>query len=168
MTDAIDDLLAKDCLVLGCGNPLFGDDGFGPAVVDYLHACCEIPAHVSCLDVGTAISGLLFDLLLSDRKPRRLVLVDAIDLQGKQPGEIFEVDLDDFPQAKLTDFTPHQFPTVNMLQEIRDLTPIELHLLAVQVGHLPDEVQPGLSPPVAAAVPLMCQRILETLTRSSS
>ncbi len=89
MTDAIDDLLAKDCLVLGCGNPLFGDDGFGPAVVDHLHACCEIPVHVGCLDVGTAISGLLFDLLLSDRKPRRLVLVDAIDLQGKQPGEIF-------------------------------------------------------------------------------
>jgi coenzyme F420 hydrogenase subunit delta len=162
------DLFQKECLVLGCGNPLLGDDGFGPAVIDHLHAHCQIPDHTACIDVGTAISGLLFDILLSDRKPRRMILVDAIDMQGKQPGEILEIDIDAFPQAKITDFTPHQFPTVNMLKEIRDFTAIDLHVLAVQIEHIPDEVQPGLSPSVTAAIPLMCQRILEIAGRSSS
>jgi hydrogenase maturation protease len=31
-------LFEYDCLVLGCGNPLIGDDGFGPAVIQQLHA----------------------------------------------------------------------------------------------------------------------------------
>lgn len=166
--DVNHDDFTKDGLVLGCGNPLLGDDGFGPAVVEHLHACGEIPEHLACIDVGTAIAGLLFDLLLAERKPRRVIVVDAIDLRGKRPGEIFEIDIDDFPQAKITDFTPHQFPTVNLLRELRDFTAIDLRLLAVQIGRIPDEVRPGLSPDVAAAVPLMCRRILQILAGSST
>ncbi len=29
-------LLQKKILVFGCGNPLMGDDGFGPAVIEHI------------------------------------------------------------------------------------------------------------------------------------
>lgn len=163
----IEEIFQKECLVLGCGNPLLGDDGFGPAVIDYLHANFEIPEFMACIDVGTSISGLLFDLLLWETKPSRIILVDAIDRPGRQPGEVFEIQVDDFPPAKTTDFSPHQFPTVNMLQEIRDFTSIDLTILAVQIGHIPDEVQPGLTRPVADAIPHMCRLIFHIATGGS-
>ena len=34
----IEDILKKPILILGCGNILFGDDGFGPAVIEHLEA----------------------------------------------------------------------------------------------------------------------------------
>ena len=35
--------LEKPILIFGCGNVLFGDDGFGPAVTDALMANYDIP-----------------------------------------------------------------------------------------------------------------------------
>ncbi len=43
--------------VLGCGNPLFGDDGFGPAFIDYfnLHFKHRVGPNVEVIDMGTAV-----------------------------------------------------------------------------------------------------------------
>lgn len=72
------------------------------------------------------------------------------------------MQIDDFSPAKTANFLPHQFPSVNMLREIRDFTDIDLRILAVQIDHIPDEVHPGLSPAVAAAVLPMCRLIMKT------
>ena len=48
-------LFEYDCLVLGCGNPLIGDDGFGPAVIQQLEEAYAIPESVACIDVGTSV-----------------------------------------------------------------------------------------------------------------
>src|SRR5438552_3593102 len=93
----------KPTLVLGCGNILFGDDGFGCAVVDYLEAHYRIPEAVCLLDVGTGVRKLLFTLCLSSVRPERLLILDAIDA-GRSPGEIFEIDPGDIPAVKLDDF----------------------------------------------------------------
>ena len=45
--DAIPDFCSKPALILGCGNVLFGDDGFGCALAEYLETRFEIGrAHV--------------------------------------------------------------------------------------------------------------------------
>ena len=56
----------KSVVVFGCGNILYGDDGFGPAVIKHLQENYPLPADVLVLDVGTSIRDILFDLVLSD------------------------------------------------------------------------------------------------------
>lgn len=42
-----------DVRILGLGNVLMGDDGFGPFVVEALAATYELPTNVSLVDLGT-------------------------------------------------------------------------------------------------------------------
>jgi len=146
------DFCSKPTLVLGCGNVLFGDDGFGCAVVDYVDANYEVPEAVCLLDVGTGVRKLLFTLCLSPVRPQRLIILDAIDA-GRNPGEVFEIDPAEIPLAKLDDFSLHQLPTSNLLRELQETCGVEVRVLACQTGPLPEEVCAGLSDAVSRAVP---------------
>ncbi len=139
-------------LVLGCGNILFGDDGFGCALVEHVVAHHRVPEGVCLLDAGTGVRKLLFTLSLSPVRPRRLLIVDALDA-GRAPGELFEIDPAGIPANKLDDFSMHQIPTSNLLRELQAACGIEVRVLACQTGPLPEEICPGLSPPLQAALP---------------
>lgn len=164
---SIGSYLTKRCVVFGCGNPLFGDDGFGPCVIEHLAENYDLPEEVVCVDIGTAIRDLLFDMLLSPQKPEQVVIVDAMDLDGGVPGRIYEIDVDRIHPDKIADFSLHQFPTTNMLKEIRDNTAVAVRVLVVQTAPLPQEIRPGLSPAVAAAVPEMCRCIMGIVAPAS-
>ncbi len=142
----------KSTLVLGCGNILFGDDGFGCALVDYVQSHYCVPDDVCILDAGTGVRSLLFTLCLSPARPRRLLIVDALDA-GHPVGRLFEIDPADIPPVKLDDFSMHQIPTSNLLRELQETCGVEVRVLACQTGPLPEEIAPGLSPPVDAALP---------------
>ncbi|HXZ40570.1 MAG TPA: hydrogenase maturation protease [Terriglobales bacterium] len=146
------DFCSKPTLVLGCGNTLFGDDGFGCAVVDYVDAHYQVPEAVCLLDVGTGVRKLLFTLCLSPVRPQRLIILDAIDA-GRNPGEVFEINPAEIPLAKLDDFSLHQLPTSNLLRELQETCGVEVRVLACQTGPLPEEVCAGLSEAVSRAVP---------------
>jgi coenzyme F420 hydrogenase subunit delta len=161
-------LLSKSRIVFGCGNPFFGDDGFGAQVIDHLASHFALPADVACLDIGTAIRDILFDMILSPEKPGQIIIVDAMDSEGGMPGRISEIDVDGIHPAKICDFSLHQFPTTNMLKEIKDGTDIDVRILVIKPGPLPEEVRPGLSAPVAAAIPEMCRRIMDIITEPIS
>jgi len=150
----------KRIVILGCGNVLFGDDGFGPAVAQHCLRNCTLPANVCVLDVGTAARDILFDVILSDTKPSKIVIVDAMDC-GREPGELFSADIDSLPELKTDDFSLHELPTSNLLRELRDHCGIEITVLACQVAHTPQTVSPGLSNPVEEAV----QNAVEMITR---
>lgn len=155
---ALPDFCRKPTLILGVGNILFGDDGFGCAVVEHIEKCAAVPPHVCMLDVGTGVRNLLFTLVISPVRTRRLLVLDAIDA-GRAPGELFEIDPSEIPPVKLDDFSMHQIPTSNMLLELKERCGIEVRILACQTGPLPEEVRPGLSGPVARAVPEAAARI---------
>jgi len=142
----------KPTLVLGIGNLFFGDDGFGCAVVEYLEGHYDVPESVCLLDAGTSVRKLLFTLCLSPIRPQRLLILDAIDA-GRAPGEIFEIDPAEIPMVKLDDFSLHQLPTSNLLRELQESCGVEVRVLACQTGPLPEQISPGLSPPIQAAVP---------------
>ncbi len=146
------DFCRKPIVVLGIGNVLFGDDGFGCAVVDYLESHCQIPETVCLLDAGTGVRKLLFTLCLSPARPQRLLIIDAIDA-GRTPGEIFEIDPAEIPPVKLDDFSMHQLPTSNLLRELQETCGVEVRVLACQTGPLPEEISQGLSTAVRRAVP---------------
>ncbi len=155
--------LEKPILIFGCGNFLFGDDGFGPAVVQHLQENFNLPDTVLVQNVGTGIREILFDLALSDRRPQMLIIVDAVDYPDRAPGEVFEISVEGIPAKKTMDFSLHQFPTVNILKELQEETDIAIHIIVAQVAHLPDAVQPGLSDAVARALPEACRHIRSLL-----
>ena len=74
----IQDILRNPILILGCGNILFGDDGFGPAVIEYLEKNVSLPENVLAVDMGTGIKDFLFDLILAPVKPKCIYVLDAI------------------------------------------------------------------------------------------
>jgi len=142
----------KSTLILGCGNTLFGDDGFGPAVIHYLEKDCRVPEDVSILDVGTGAREILFTIVLAEEKPKRIIVIDALDCQ-KKPGEIFTIPIENLPEKKIDDFSLHQLPTSNLLKELKDLCHVEVILLAAQPECVPETVKPGLSKKLQDAVP---------------
>ncbi len=138
-------------LILGCGNIFFGDDAFGCAVVDHIESQGGAPPSVCLLDAGTGVRNLLFTITLSPLKPQRLLILDAVDV-GRASGELFELDPAEIPAVKIDDFSMHQMPTSNLLRELQEQCGLEVRILACQTGELPDQVAPGLSPPVQRAV----------------
>jgi coenzyme F420 hydrogenase subunit delta len=149
----------KPTLILGCGNILFGDDGFGCAVVDYLEAHTALPEDVCLLDVGTGVRKVLFTLCLSPMRPRRLLILDALDV-GREPGELFEIDPKSIPAIKLDDFSMHQLPTSNLLRELEEQCGVEVRVLGCQTAPLPEEICPGLSEPVRRTLPQAAERVV--------
>jgi coenzyme F420 hydrogenase subunit delta len=157
--------LEKPILIFGCGNILFGDDGFGPAVVQHLQENYQLPADVLIQDVGTGIREILFDLALSEKKPEKLIILDAVEYPDRSPGEVFEISVEGIPAQKTSDFSLHQFPTVNILKELQEETTIDIHIVVAQTAHLPEQVQPGLSEEITRAIPQACRLVLSLIEK---
>lgn len=76
-------------LVIGCGNPLRGDDAAGPLLVRRLWDR-GLPEGVRCADGGTGGMDVVFQM----RGVPEVILVDACRT-GAEPGAIFEVPGDE-------------------------------------------------------------------------
>ncbi|WP_136805793.1 hydrogenase maturation protease [Desulfosediminicola flagellatus] len=155
-------------MIFGCGNAIMGDDGFGPAVVEKLQIDRILPEGVQAVDAGTGVREYLFDYLLTDEgRPDTVVILDAVDFTGKKPGDVFRIDPKEIPAKKIHDFSLHQFPTVNLLLELQQHTGIRVIILAAQVEYIPEEIAPGLTPAMSAAVSVACDEIFDILSEQS-
>jgi hydrogenase maturation protease len=147
--------------VLGLGNVLMGDDGFGPHVVRVLEAEYGFPEDVSLVDLGTP--GL--DLLPYLAGARAIVLVDTVNAPGV-PGELRlyrkEQILRHLPAQRLGPHDPGVKQTLLTL-EFSGACPADVFL----IGVIPKTVEagPGLSDPVRGAVPWAIREILRELDR---
>jgi len=165
--ESLPEYVRKRVLILGVGNVLFGDDGFGPAAADYLLNNCDVPDEVHVMDVGTGAGDILFTVGLSPKRPRRIIILDAVDVK-KKPGEIFRLSINDLPANKLTDFSLHLFPSANLLKELRDQMNVDIVILACQAEHIPDSVSMGLSESVRKALPKAARMALQLAQTSNS
>ncbi|TGE31106.1 hydrogenase maturation protease [Desulfosporosinus sp. Sb-LF] len=150
-------------LVVGCGNLLFGDDGFGPGVIECLKAKYQLPDGVEVIDAGTSAGDLLLDALLGERGPKQVILIDAIDL-GLKPGTVKEIDLEEIPLNKRDDFSVHQFPSLDILKKLRDSKSVDVRFLGCQVESIPEEICQGLSDSVAHAVLITAEAVVSMVS----
>ncbi len=158
-------LMHYSTMIFGCGNVIMGDDGYGPAVVDRLNGHYALPDDLQAVDVGTCVREYLFDyLLMEEGRPQRIIILDAVDFADRSPGEVFQILPAQIPAKKIHDFSLHQFPTVNLLQELEQHTGIEVLILAAQIKYIPAEIAPGLSPAMAKAVTIACEKIAQILS----
>jgi len=156
----IPEIYRKRVLILGCGNILFGDDGFGPEVCQHLSENYRIPEDIGVQDCGTGVREILFDITLSSQRPEEIIIVDAID-SNRRPGEIFEIAIEDLPEIKRDDFSMHHLPTSNLLHKLRDDCGVRISIISAQIARIPAEVEIGLSKELGAAVPRAAQFLAE-------
>jgi coenzyme F420 hydrogenase subunit delta len=154
-----------EILVLGCGNILFGDDGFGPLVAEALLKNYSLPEHVGVINAGSGVRNILFQLALNEEKPGKIIIIDAVDA-GRTPGEIFELSIDEIPENKINDFSMHQLPTSNLLKELKEFCKVDVVIMACQVEKIPEEVTAFVSKRITDAIPEACERINEIIKNS--
>lgn len=127
---------SKRILVLGIGNILWADEGFGVRCVEALNADWEFPPQVELMDGGT--QGLY--LLPYVQEADCLLVFDAVDY-GDPAGKLREVIGDQVPRfmgAKKMSLHQTGFQEVLMAAELTNKLPAELVLIGVQPEELED------------------------------
>lgn len=157
-------------LILGLGNSFRGDDGIGPAVIAALQAyavpaggedaAAALPPGVELVDGGTP--GMETALLLEGYQ--RVIIVDAANL-GQAPGEWIRftpMDVELGPADLRGTLHSAGLPEALALADALEILPSEIVIFGVQ----PYETgwTPGLSPPVRAAIPALCEAIVAEVT----
>jgi len=139
--------------VLGLGNLLQRDEGFGVHALQALQARLPQPDGVNFLDGGAL--GLSLLPLVEDS--RCLLVLDAIDA-GHPPGTLIELDGEHLPLYTTNKLSEHQvgFQEVLALARFRGRLPERLHLIGAQPEDLSTGI--GLSPALQVAVPRAVRR----------
>lgn len=124
-----------DALVLGIGNLLWADEGFGVRAIEALHAAYRFPEAVVLEDGGTL--GLnLYDRIAN---ARRVLVFDAIDFG--LPGGTLKVLRDaEVPAWGRTKLSPHQvgFNDILALAQLNGRVPECMVAIGVQPMELDD------------------------------
>ena len=135
-----------ETLVLGIGNLLWADEGFGVRAVEALHAAYEFPAEVTLQDGGT----LGLNLYEQVANAQRVLVFDAIDF-NLAPGTLRVLRDDEVPVWSDTTMSLHQasFMELLSLARLRERFPQRITLIGVQPEVL-DNLGGSLSPLVRA------------------
>ena len=122
--------------VLGIGNVLWADEGFGVRCIEALQSRYEFAPHVQLIDGGT--QGLY--LIQHVQQASRLLIFDAIDY-GLTPGTLKTVEGEDVPRfmgAKKMSLHQTGFQEVLMLAQLTEQFPRDVLLIGCQPEELDD------------------------------
>jgi len=127
---------APSVLILGIGNILWADEGFGVRAVEALHRHYDFSGNVVLMDGGTQGTYLLQYIEAAEI----LVIFDAIDY-GLAPGTLRLIEDDDVPSfmgAKKMSLHQTGFQEVLAMAELLGRYPRRLLLVGVQPVQLED------------------------------
>lgn len=147
-------------LILGIGNLLWADEGFGVRCAEAFDAAWQVPDHVTVLDGGT--QGLY--LLPQVCDARRLIVFDAVDY-GLPAGTLKQVEDDAVPRfmgAKKMSLHQTGFQEVLASAALLDRSPERMLLIGVQPVELEDfggSLRPEVHARIAEAVDIAAQRL---------
>jgi len=143
------DTLPARIVVLGIGNLLWADEGFGVRCIEALQRRWEFAEHVSLIDGGT--QGLY--LIQHVQEADALLIFDAIDY-GLEPGTLKQVRDDEVPRfmgAKKMSLHQTGFQEVLSLATLTGKYPQQVLLIGCQPQELED-YGGSLRPVVKAAM----------------
>lgn len=147
-------------LIVGIGNLLLKDDGFGIHAVRRIYEL-GVPEGVEVMDGGT--SGL--DLLTPFSRAKKVIVIDAVK-GGGEPATVYRFSTDDVVFERMPVTSMHQ------------LNLHEVIALARQTGNMPDEmivygIEPKaieldleLSPELAAKLDKVCELVIQEAKQS--
>lgn len=152
--------MAENIMVLGVGNILYSDDGFGIKVVEKLESEYNFPDNVTIVDGGV----LGINLLGVISSAERLIVVDTILNRGN-PGDIHRLEGDAIPNRILGKNSMHQVDLLEALSLCRLMGNVPK---TVVIGVEPQDIEtlnPELTPAIAQKVEHVVELILEELTQ---
>jgi hydrogenase maturation protease len=127
---------AYDTLILGIGNILWADEGFGIRTIETLHERYTFPDNVRVMDGGT--QGIF--LLPWVRNAKRLLIFDAVDF-GLAPATLKVIRDDEVPRfmgAKKVSMHQTGFQEVLASADLAGDLPLQMVLIGVQPELLDD------------------------------
>jgi hydrogenase maturation protease len=146
-------------LVLGLGNPILSDDGVGIKVV---HEVANQLNSPQVTVAATSAAGLsLLDSIVGYDK---VIIIDAIQTEKGQAGQIYRMGTEDFSLTKHLS-SPHQINLATALELGKMLNlamPQEITVFAVEAKDI-TSFSEKCTPKVEQAIPEVVKMVLEEL-----
>ncbi len=124
------DELYPEIVIAGCGNMLFGDDGYGPEVVGRLKEY-TLPDNVKAVDVGLGGPHFCFTML-DNGVTRKLIIIDIVDF-GAAPGTLTRLGVEDLPPGSYRD--AHSWDLTEPLNRLKDI--VDIMVIGCQPKNVP-------------------------------
>ncbi len=146
-------------LIVGLGNTIMGDDGIGVHVIRELEKFR--PCGVELLEGGVSGIGLLSKL----RGRKRVIIIDAVQGGGGEPGTIYRLTEKDLARPEFKFFSLHDLALEHVLALGRELFgrefPEEIVIYGVEIK----EIRFGetLSEPVRRALSRLVEILREEM-----
>jgi len=141
-------------LVVGIGNTLRGDDGFGPSMIERLEG--KVSARL--LDVGEVPESYLGRVL--KQKARTILVLDAADM-GEAAGTVAILEAEDLAECNVS---THQMPLELFFRYLRENSHADVFALGVQ----PKQISLGseMSPEVESTAAILSEVLIELLSET--
>ncbi len=122
MKNLFNDILKGKLVIMGIGNSLRGDDGFGPALIEKLQGISD----AVCIDAGTAPES--YAGKVAKQNPDTILIADAVHL-GKAAGEYAILTGEDIVR---TGFATHDISPAMFMDYLKQETGADIYMLGVQ------------------------------------
>ena len=156
-------LQGKTIGILGIGNLLLGDEGFGVHCVQHIEQHYDIPENIRVFDGGTA--GILLAPFIEECD--KLYVLDVIDLED-EPGSVHLFTDEDVRAGDVqTRMSPHQIGMLEILDICRIRGKVPEHVEYITV--VPQTLETGmeLSPLIAERVTDVVDILFQSLAKLS-
>ncbi len=152
----------KNMAIIGIGNLLMTDEGFGVHVIRFLERNFMFPPNCSLVDAGTA--GIY--LAPYFERADQAFVIDILDKEDEEPGTIFRFSHEDMTgRAIQTSMSPHQLGVLEILEicRLRERLPDRIDFFCVVPKRIGQGVE--LSPELKGIVPKVAEKIVSELKR---
>jgi len=151
-------------LVLGIGNILFGDEGIGVHLVNYLDEKYEFngPHQIDLIDGGTLAQRLIPIIVEYDK----VFIFDTVDVDDGNIGDVYFFDFLDVPECVSWQGSAHEvemLQTLEMIHMMGDLP--ETKIIGVVPYVIGEDTTFSLTEPVIKASKLMEKILIDELTK---
>ncbi|MBO4300355.1 MAG: HyaD/HybD family hydrogenase maturation endopeptidase, partial [Desulfovibrio sp.] len=145
-------------LILGVGNELLADEGFGVRALEYLKEHYIWPERVRHMDGGTLGAMLMTELMECDL----VIVLDVVD-GHKEPGTLYLLEGDALRQSLSFKNSMHQLDLPDTLLTCRLAGhPVEAMVFGMQPFDI-QSTQYGLTASAQKKLPEFCHKVVETL-----
>jgi hydrogenase 3 maturation protease len=120
----LQDRIKGRTIVIGVGNTLRGDDGFGPLLVQQL----EGKVKADLLDAGEVPESYLGRII--DSKPDTIIVADAVDMQ-EDPGTVAFLEINEVANVS---WSTHRLSLSLFMKYVQEQTGSNVFLVGVQPG----------------------------------
>ena len=150
-------------LVLGIGNILFGDEGIGVHLVNYIDEKYEFKNHqVDCVDGGTLAQRLIPIITDYDK----VFIFDCVDVEEADIGDVYFFDFTDVPECVSWQGSAHEvemLQTLQMIEMMGDLP--ETKIIGVVPYVIGEDTTFAITEPVQKAAKLMEKVLIDSLEK---